>query len=67
MYEDELEDMYYADPEGVTRQVVAEAAAIGAQEIAAYTESRQAAELQRLRSSQSKSAALTAIGETEGK
>src|SRR4051794_39341340 len=67
MYDDQIEEIYYANPEAVTRQVIAEAAAVAAQEVAAYAESRHAAELQRLRASQSESAALTAIGEIEAR
>jgi hypothetical protein len=63
----DIDAIYASDPVGTTNAVIAEAAAIAAQEVAAITGSQHAAELQRLRSSQSESAALTAVGEIEQK
>ena len=67
MDEHDIETAYATDPVGTTNAVIAEAAGIAAQEVAAITGSQHAAELQRLRQSQSESAALTAIGESEAK
>ena len=63
----ELEALYASDPVGTTNAGIAHAASIAAEEVAAITGSRHAAELRRLRVSQTESAALTAIGEIEAK
>ena len=67
MDEYDIDALYATGPVGTTNAVIAQAAAIAAEEVASITGSQHAAELQRLRSSQSESAALTAIGEIEGK
>ena len=62
-----IEALYAQDPVAATNAVIVEAAATGAEELAAYTGSQHAAELQRVRAGQSESAAITAIDEIERK
>ena len=62
-----IEALYAQDPVAATNAVIAEAAATVAEELAAYTGSQHAAELQRVRAGQSESAAITAIDEIERK
>lgn len=63
----DIEALYAQDPVAATNAVIAEAAATVAEELAAYTGSQHAAELQRVRAGQSESAAITAIDEIERK
>jgi hypothetical protein len=68
MYEnDEIDQIYYSDPEGATGRVIAAAASAAAAEVAMFNDSRRDAELERVRQGQAESAALTAIGEMESK